>query len=59
MRRFDPGPRLQVPPSKINSLSGLRLFSTAIHRCVFFAFNRGKSAKIGLNWGGGRTKTGP
>jgi hypothetical protein len=40
-------------------LSGLRLFSTAIHRCVFFAFNRGKSAKIGLNWGGGRTKTGP
>ena len=26
---------------------------------VFFALNRGKSAKNGLDWGGGRTKTGP
>jgi hypothetical protein len=37
----------------------LRAFSTAIHRCVFSALNRGQSAKIGLNRRGGRTKTGP
>jgi len=37
----------------------LRCFSTPIHRCVFFALIRGQSAKIGLDWGGGRTKTGP
>jgi hypothetical protein len=37
----------------------LSLFSTGTHSCVFFALIRGKSAKIGENWGGGRTKTGP
>jgi hypothetical protein len=58
-RRFDPDPRLQTFLNKINNPSMLRLFSTVIHRCVFFAPNRGKSAKIGLDWGGGRTKTGP
>ena len=59
MRRFDPGPRLQTFSSKVNTFIRLRAFSTAIHTCVFFALNRGQSAKIGLNWGGGRTKTGP
>jgi hypothetical protein len=44
---------------KTNQISRLSLFSTRIHKCVFSALNRGQSAKIGLNWGGGRTKTGP
>jgi hypothetical protein len=36
MRRFDPDPRLQFNPCKINKISMLDSFSTPIHRCVFF-----------------------
>ena len=59
MRRFDPGPRLQNFLLKFNKISIVGLLSTPVRGCGFFALNRGESAKIGLNWVGSLTKTGP
>src|SRR3954447_25488445 len=42
----------KLSPSKINTLNRLSSFPTSIHRRVFFALNRGQSAKIGLGWEG-------
>jgi hypothetical protein len=59
MRRFDPDPRLQIYPYRINKISRLDCFSTPIHRCGFFAnFRVFSSILVRFRVGGG-TKRGP